>query len=125
MAYREDHEDRQSFLPPPRSQKQEMNLPIVEAVDDDIKIVGPQTTRGNESFDDNQSHRVKGSFGGSVPAIIKKANKENPKNIRIRGGQRMPLSERFPGYFRMDNGALWFHNQEEMAKQSEYFMEVI
>lgn len=60
-----------------------------------------------------------------APTTVKKAIKENPKNIRIRGGQRMALSVRFPGFTRMDSGALWFHNQEEMAKQSEYYMEVI
>jgi hypothetical protein len=102
-----------------------VTLPILEADEDEIKIIGPQNSRGNESFDGNQSHRIKGSFGGTAPTIIKRAIKENPKNIRIRGGQRMPLSERFPGFFRMDNGALWFHNQEGMTKQAEYFLEAI
>ena len=36
--------------------------------------------------------------------------RENPLNVTVKSGQRLGLSDRFPGYFRMENGALWCHN---------------
>jgi len=95
-------------------------LPTVGA-DGEIKI-GDRPADG--SFVEKTSNVIQGSNTGPTP-IIKRAQRENPKNLRLRGGQRMPLSERFPGYFRMDNGALWCHNQDEMASQSALIMEVI
>jgi len=41
--------------------------------------------------------------------------KMNPHNIFLEDGEKMTLSERFPGYFRLENGLLWCHNQEELA----------
>ena len=114
-----------SFLPPPKGPKQnrKFDLPIVDT-DGDIKIGDPRGHAADESFVEQASNIIQGSAGGPTPTI-KRPQRENPKNIRLRGGQRMPLSERFPGYFRMDNGALWCHNQDEMASQSAMIMEVI
>jgi hypothetical protein len=36
--------------------------------------------------------------------------KENLANFYVKNNQRIGLSDRFPGYFRMENGALWCHN---------------
>lgn len=41
--------------------------------------------------------------------------KENPSNIIVKPGQRLGISSRFPGYFRLENGLLWCHNQEELG----------
>ena len=43
----------------------------------------------------------------------------------VKSGQRLGISDRFPGYFRMENGALWCHNQEELSSQSGIFMELL
>lgn len=43
--------------------------------------------------------------------------KENPENLRIIEGVRMGISERFVGYFRLEDGLLWCHNQEELSSQ--------
>ena len=114
-----------SFLPPPKGPKQNrrFELPIVDT-DGDTKIRDPKILAADESFVDLTSNLMQGSAGGPTPSV-KRAQRENPRNIRLRGGQRMPLSERFPGYFRMDNGALWCHNQDEMASQSALIMDVI
>lgn len=37
----------------------------------------------------------------------------------------MGISDRFPGYFRLDNGALWCHNQDELNSQSGIFIELL
>ena len=42
------------------------------------------------------------------------AIKESPGNIRLKPGQRMGIRDRFKGYFRLENGQLWCHNQEEL-----------
>lgn len=36
--------------------------------------------------------------------------KENTSNIIVKPGQRLGISSRFPGYFRLENGLLWCHN---------------
>ena len=43
--------------------------------------------------------------------------KENPENLKIIEGVRMGISERFVGYFRLEDGLLWCHNQEELSSQ--------
>ena len=37
----------------------------------------------------------------------------------------MGISERFPGYFRLESGALWCNNQEELSAQAGILMEVL
>ena len=46
-------------------------------------------------------------------------------NVRLRPGQRLGIGDRFKGYFRLDNGALWCHNQEELDSQKGIFADFI
>jgi hypothetical protein len=51
--------------------------------------------------------------------------RENAMNVRVKGDQRLGISDRFSGYFRMENGALWCHNQEELGNQAGIIAEVL
>jgi len=44
-----------------------------------------------------------------------KLPKKNKENVIVKPGQRVGMSERFPGYLRIESGALWCNNQEDLA----------
>lgn len=51
--------------------------------------------------------------------------KEHPKNVRLKDGQVMSISERFVGYFRLEDGLLWCYNQEELSSQKGLVVELL
>lgn len=50
---------------------------------------------------------------------------EHPKNIKVIKGVPMGISERFVGYFRLEDGLLWCNNQEELSSQKGLVMDLL
>ena len=55
----------------------------------------------------------------------RKTYKEHPNNLKISNDVPVGLSERFVGYFRLEDGLLWCHNQEELASQRGLITELL
>lgn len=51
--------------------------------------------------------------------------KEHPNNLKLMKGVSVGISERFIGYFRLEDGLLWCHNQEELSSQKGLVMELL
>ena len=49
----------------------------------------------------------------------------SPDNIILEDSERMGMSERFPGYFRLPNGMLECKNKQELDSQSGIFLELV
>ncbi|CDW82058.1 oxysterol binding family protein [Stylonychia lemnae] len=103
---------------------------LMADLDDDAKFGGRThsiSSNQGDFFNENRQQyrgsvnaRIIGEAGGQLKKI-----KENPRNISVRPGQRIGISDRFPGYFRLETGALWCHNQDELSSQSGIFMEIL
>lgn len=50
---------------------------------------------------------------------------EHPNNLRLQKGVTMGISERFIGYFRLGNGLLWCHNQDELSSQEGIILDLL
>ena len=45
MTFKEENIEKNSYLPLPKAKQQDINLPIVEAMEDDIKMIAPLSSR--------------------------------------------------------------------------------
>lgn len=76
-----------------------------------------------------QDERFLGGYQGGINRLS--SNKEtqrfyeNPKNYRVSRSAPAGISERFIGYFRLEDGLLWCHNQEELSSQKGLVMELL
>ena len=88
--------------------KEERNaMPVIEineTIEFQIPMQGVPRSRGTMS--DNSQSLVSRKTHVHV--------KENPLNVRPKPGQRLGISDRFKGYFRIETGALWCQNMEEL-----------
>lgn len=79
--------------------------------DDNLVRFDPRFKKGN--VDTITRHK---------PAV--RVYEENPNNFRT-NGVPCGLSERLIGYFRLEDGLLWCHNQEELASQKGLVMDLL
>ena len=102
------------------SEKIDKQLPMMmrkatnDIHDDNPGIVIKRDPRFSQVYD-NSNKRI------SKP---KEEFKHHPNNLLV-GQVPHNISERFLGYFRMEDGLLWCHNQEELASQKGLIIDLL
>lgn len=95
------------------------------------KVNQPNVTNERRTFnidEGNQGVLIKRDpmlFGINEEEVkIHEEFKTHPGNVII-GHVPINMSERFIGYFRMEDGLLWCHNQEELASQKGLIIDLL
>ena len=71
--------------------------------------------------------RFSSGYGNAVRGHHHQVRKlpEHPNNLRLQKGVTMGISERFIGYFRLEDGLLWCNNHDELDLQKGIVLELL